>query len=74
MGGTHYVRTRAHVDAMIDDINNVKLAVVIGGGHTGLEGAAVLRKLGKEGMLNLGSVPCTLLRIHPEFFLLYRAI
>ena len=51
LGGIHYVRTRAHVDAMIADNDSVQQAAVIGGGYIGLEAAAVLRKLDKEVIL-----------------------
>jgi len=45
--GVHSVRTRADVDRMIDELDNVSRVVVVGGGYIGLEAAAVLTKLGK---------------------------
>lgn len=46
--GVHYVRTRADVDRMKDELPCVGKAVVIGGGYIGLEAAAVLRKFKKD--------------------------
>jgi 3-phenylpropionate/trans-cinnamate dioxygenase ferredoxin reductase subunit len=47
----HTVRSRADVDRMRDELPRVRRAVVIGGGHIGLESAAVLIGLGKEVVL-----------------------
>lgn len=46
--GVHYVRTRADVDRMIEELPTVQNVVVIGGGYIGLEAAAVLRKFDKQ--------------------------
>ena len=46
--GVHSVRTRAHVDQMMRELDGVEQVVVIGGGYIGLEAAAVLRKFGKQ--------------------------
>ncbi len=46
--GVHYVRTRADVDRMIDELPMVSNVAVVGGGYIGLEAAAVLSKLGKH--------------------------
>ena len=46
--GVHYVRTRADVDAMLDEMDAVEQVAVIGGGYIGLEAASGLRKLGKS--------------------------
>jgi len=46
--GVHAVRTRADVDAMLEEIDRVENVVVIGGGYIGLEAAAVLTKFGKK--------------------------
>ena len=49
LGGVHYVRTRADVDALMAELDaGAKTAVVIGGGYIGLEAAAVLTKLGAK--------------------------
>lgn len=48
LAGVHAVRTRADVDAMLAEIDNVQNVVVIGGGYIGLEAAAVLSKFGKK--------------------------
>lgn len=47
LAGIHYVRTRADVDAMRAELDNVDTVVVIGGGYIGLEAAAVLSAQGK---------------------------
>jgi 3-phenylpropionate/trans-cinnamate dioxygenase ferredoxin reductase subunit len=46
--GVHVVRTRAHVDALADDVARGTNVVIIGGGYIGLETAAVLSKAGKS--------------------------
>lgn len=51
LAGVHSVRTRAHVDQMMRELDGVEQVVVIGGGYIGLEAAAVLRKFGKQVML-----------------------
>ncbi|TNE38124.1 MAG: NAD(P)/FAD-dependent oxidoreductase [Sphingomonadales bacterium] len=48
LAGIHAVRTRAHVDQMMEELDDVRNVVVIGGGYIGLEAAAVLRKFGKD--------------------------
>lgn len=48
LAGIHAVRTRAHVDRMMEELDDVRNVVVIGGGYIGLEAAAVLRKFGKD--------------------------
>ncbi|QPQ54766.1 FAD-dependent oxidoreductase [Allosphingosinicella flava] len=48
LGGVHFIRNRAEVDAMTAEMEAVRQIVVIGGGYIGLEAAAVLRKLGKS--------------------------
>ncbi|GAD59400.1 NAD(P)/FAD-dependent oxidoreductase [Brevundimonas abyssalis] len=47
LGGIHYVRTRADVDALLEDAEAATRVAVIGGGYIGLEAAASLSKLGK---------------------------
>ncbi len=63
--GVHAVRTRADVDAMIEDMANVRHVVVIGGGYIGLEAAAVLTKLGKQVTL-VEALPRVLARVAGE--------
>jgi len=48
LAGVHSVRTRAHVDQMMRELDGVEQVVVIGGGYIGLEAAAVLSKFGKQ--------------------------
>lgn len=48
LAGIHAVRTRAHVDQMMRELDGVENVVVIGGGYIGLEAAAVLTKFGKK--------------------------
>ncbi|MGE4432138.1 MAG: NAD(P)/FAD-dependent oxidoreductase [Sphingobium sp.] len=48
LAGIHAVRTRAHVDQMMQELDGVQDVVVIGGGYIGLEAAAVLTKFGKK--------------------------
>jgi 3-phenylpropionate/trans-cinnamate dioxygenase ferredoxin reductase component len=48
LDGVHVVRSRADVDAMLDGLDDVADAVIIGGGYIGLEAAAVLSKMGKK--------------------------
>jgi 3-phenylpropionate/trans-cinnamate dioxygenase ferredoxin reductase subunit len=48
LAGVHGIRTRADVDAMLDELTHAQRVVVIGGGYIGLEAAAVLRKLGRQ--------------------------
>ena len=47
LSGIHAVRTRADVDAIMAELDDVSHIAVIGGGYIGLEAAAVLTKLGK---------------------------
>lgn len=51
LAGVHTVRTRADVDRMLAELDDVEQAVVIGGGYIGLEAAAVLTKVGKRVVL-----------------------
>jgi 3-phenylpropionate/trans-cinnamate dioxygenase ferredoxin reductase subunit len=51
LAGVHTVRTRADADRMMNELDGVATAVVIGGGYIGLEAAAVLSKLGKRVIL-----------------------
>jgi 3-phenylpropionate/trans-cinnamate dioxygenase ferredoxin reductase subunit len=46
--GVYSIRTRADVDAITAELAHVQHVVIVGGGYIGLEGAAVLRKLGKS--------------------------
>lgn len=46
--GVHSIRSRADVDRMIAELDEVERVVVIGGGYIRLEAAAVLTKLGKQ--------------------------
>ena len=63
LGGVHYVRTRADVDALMAELDaGAKTAVVIGGGYIGLEAAAVLTKLGAKVTL-LEMLPRVLARV-----------
>lgn len=46
--GVHYLRTLADIERIKQEAVSGKQAVVVGGGYIGLEGAAVLRKLGMK--------------------------
>lgn len=46
--GVHYIRTRADIDGLLADLQDVKRVAIVGGGYIGLEAAAVLTKLGKS--------------------------
>ena len=48
LGGVHYIRTLADIDAMAAELDQVKSVVVIGGGFIGLEGAAALKTMGRD--------------------------
>jgi 3-phenylpropionate/trans-cinnamate dioxygenase ferredoxin reductase subunit len=48
LAGVHYVRTRAEVDRIQQELEGVERVAVIGGGYIGLETAAALSKLGKQ--------------------------
>ena len=49
LAGIHTVRTRMDVDRIMRQVDaGARHAVVVGGGYIGLEGAAVLRKLGLD--------------------------
>ena len=66
LGGVHYVRTRADVDALMAELDaGAKTAVVIGGGYIGLEAAAVLTKLGVAVTL-IEMLPRVLARVAGE--------
>lgn len=47
LGGVHYIRTLADIDAMSAELDQVNSVVVIGGGFIGLEGAAALKTMGR---------------------------
>ena len=52
LGGIHTIRNRRDTDTLKSELAaGAKRAVVVGGGYIGLEGAAVLRKLGCEVMV-----------------------
>jgi 3-phenylpropionate/trans-cinnamate dioxygenase ferredoxin reductase component len=51
LAGVHVVRSRADVDAMLDEVAATQTVAIIGGGYIGLEAAAVLRKSGKHVIL-----------------------
>ncbi|MFL6863950.1 MAG: NAD(P)/FAD-dependent oxidoreductase [Allosphingosinicella sp.] len=51
LAGTHVVRSKADVDAILRALPAAKRVAVIGGGYIGLEAAAALRKLGKPVVL-----------------------
>lgn len=48
LGGVHYIRTLADIDAIMAELDHIKSVVVIGGGFIGLEGAAALKTMGRE--------------------------
>jgi len=48
LGGVHYIRTLADIDAIMAELDRVKSVVVIGGGFIGLEGAAALKTMGRD--------------------------
>lgn len=48
MAGVHGVRTRANIDTILAELDNINDVVIIGGGYIGLETAAVLTKLRKK--------------------------
>ena len=48
LDGVHYLRTIKDVNAIREDIEHAKTAVIVGGGYIGLEVAAVLRETGLE--------------------------
>lgn len=51
LAGVHTVRTRADVDRMIAELDDVRRVAIVGGGYIGLEAAAVLVKFGKSVVL-----------------------
>lgn len=65
LAGVYGVRTRADVDAIVADLQQVDRVVIVGGGYIGLEAAAVLRKLGKQVTL-LEVLPRVLARVAGE--------
>jgi len=65
LAGVHSVRTRAHVDQMMRELDGVEQVVVIGGGYIGLEAAAVLTKFDKKVTL-LEALPRVLARVAGE--------
>lgn len=65
LAGVHSVRTRADVDRLVEELPHVSDVVVIGGGYIGLEGAAVLTKLGK-GVTLLEALDRVLARVAGE--------
>ena len=62
LAGVHAVRTRADIDAILDELPEVERIAVVGGGYIGLEAAAALRKLGKAVTL-LEVLPRVLARV-----------
>jgi len=48
LAGVHYIRSRADVDQLTDELPKTRRIVVIGGGYIGLEAAAVLRNMDKD--------------------------
>ena len=62
LAGVHAVRTRADVDAIMAELENVTRVAVVGGGYIGLEAAAVLTKLGKDVTL-FEALPRVLARV-----------
>ncbi len=65
LAGVHAVRTRADVDAIMAELDDVDRVAVIGGGYIGLEAAAVLTKLGKKVVL-FEALPRVLARVAGE--------
>lgn len=47
LAGVHSVRSRADVDAVVQELETTRRVVVVGGGYIGLEVAAVLSGMGK---------------------------
>ena len=71
--GIHAIRTKADVDAIVEQLPFARQVVVIGGGYIGLEAAAVLTKLGKQVVL-LEALPRVLARVAgPELSAFYEA-
>jgi 3-phenylpropionate/trans-cinnamate dioxygenase ferredoxin reductase subunit len=64
--GVHVVRTRADVDAILEELDGSSRVAVIGGGYIGLEVAAVLNKLGKSVVL-IEAQPRVLSRVAGEW-------
>jgi 3-phenylpropionate/trans-cinnamate dioxygenase ferredoxin reductase subunit len=48
LAGLHYIRRRADVDRLKEELTSTERVVVIGGGYIGLEAAAVMTKFGKR--------------------------
>jgi 3-phenylpropionate/trans-cinnamate dioxygenase ferredoxin reductase subunit len=73
LGGVHYIRTRADVDALRADLHAATRVVIVGGGYVGLEAAAVLVKQGKAVTV-VEAQPRLLARVAgPEVSDFYRA-
>ena len=71
--GVHAIRTRADIDAILEQLPAVSRVAVVGGGYIGLEAAAGLRKLGKEVLL-LEVLPRVLARVAgPELSAFFEA-
>lgn len=62
LAGVHSVRTRSDVDQLASELATARQVAVIGGGYIGLEGAAILRKLGHKVTL-LEALPRVLARV-----------